>query len=460
MLRLRLFYGLVTLIILLWGLGMAALTFMRDTSGRNILFVVSLVALGTATAMLIYFELVKHLVDPVVALRRSLGEIRKGNFELTLPEPHRESEFFELAAAFNEMAAELKIRRGESDDNLMRADQLNRAILEAIPSPVFVVRDDNTIIRINRAAENLTENPETHGRLSVKIQRIIDECREARTSFLPQEPQDAILFRIHEEEFYYLPRVFRFDTGIPSLSGWAILLHNVSRIRWLDDMKTNLLATISHEIRTPLTGIRMALLLLLEERVNPLDDKQRTLISSASGDCERLLATLNNLLDLSRVENGATDLERVPHAIQESVARVAQLYAGAAAARNIGLQIEGYEARLPAVLADPIRLDEVLNNLVSNAIKHSPDGGEVILRLTEEEAGHVRVLVIDQGPGVPEGSRDRIFERFYRAPGQQHQGAGLGLFISREIMNAHDGRIGLLERSGNSTEFFIDVPIA
>ncbi len=131
---------------------MAALTFMRDSSGRNILFVVSLVALGTATAMLIYFELIKHLVDPVVSLRRSLGEIRKGNFELTLPEPHRESEFFELATAFNEMAAELKIRRGESDENLMRADLLNRAILEAIPSPVFVVRDDNTIIRINRAA--------------------------------------------------------------------------------------------------------------------------------------------------------------------------------------------------------------------------------------------------------------------------------------------------------------------
>lgn len=460
MLRLRLFYGLVTLIILLWGLGMAAFTFMRDSSGRNILFVVALVALGTATAMLIYLELIKHLVDPVVALRRSLGEIRKGNFELTLPEPHRDSEFFELAAAFNEMAAELKIRRGESDDNLMRADLLNRAILEAIPSPVFVVRDDNTIVRINRAAESLTENPEMHGKLPVKIQRIIDECRETHASFLPQEPQDAILFRIQEEELYYLPRVFRFDTGIPSQSGWAILLHNVSRIRWLDEMKTNLLATISHEIKTPLTGIRMALLLLLEERFNPLNGKQRTLVSSASGDCERLLTTLNNLLDLSRAESGATDLERVPFAIQASVARVTQLFAGAASARNIDLQIEGEESGLPEVFADPIRLDEVLNNLVSNAIKHSPDGGGVILRLAKEDAGHVRVSVIDQGPGVPEGSQDRIFERFYRVPGQQHQGAGLGLFISREIMNAHEGRIGLLERKGNVTEFFIDVPIA
>jgi two-component system, NtrC family, sensor histidine kinase KinB len=84
----------------------------------------------------------------------------------------------------------------------------------------------------------------------------------------------------------------------------------------------------------------------------------------------------------------------------------------------------------------------------------------ITLRLSKPDAIHVRVTVEDQGPGVPEASQGRIFERFYRAPGQKHQGAGLGLFISREIMRAHEGRIGLLERKGNATEFYIDVPIA
>lgn len=460
MLRLRLFFGLVTLIILLWGLGVAALMLMGDLTGQNILFVATLVMLGTGIASLMYFELIKHLVDPVVSLRRSLGEIRKGNFELTLPKPYRWSEFFDLVIAFNSMAAELKIRRGESDENLMRANLVNRAILEAIPSPVFVVADDSRIIQVNPSAETLTEKLGIRGGLPLKIQRILDECRKTQTGFLPQEPQEAILFRIQEEEFYYLPRIFRFDSEISSHSGWAILLHNVSRIRWLDDMKTNLLATISHEIKTPLTGIRMALLLLLEERAKPLSEKQRALISSASGDCERLLNTLNNLLDLSHMESGATHLERVPISVQSSMERVVRLFASAAASRNIALQIAGEDVGLPKILADPVRLDEVLNNLISNAIKHSPEGGRIILRPSRPDAGHVRISVIDQGPGVPEASQGHVFERFYRAPGQDNQGVGLGLYISREIMTAHDGRIGLRDRTGDCTEFYIDVPIA
>jgi two-component system, NtrC family, sensor histidine kinase KinB len=234
----------------------------------------------------------------------------------------------------------------------------------------------------------------------------------------------------------------------------------VSRIRWLDDMKTNLLSTVSHEIKTPLTGIRMVLHLLLEERSTPLDEMQKIMVTSANEDCERLLVTLNTLLDLSRAESGATHLSRVPMAIRDSVARATRLYASAAAAKDIDLQVEGDHPDAPEVLADPVRLDEVLNNLVSNAIRHSPQGGKIVVRQSKPDSEHLRVSVIDQGAGVPEASQSRIFERFYRAPGQKCDGVGLGLFISREIMRAHEGRIGLMERTEDVTEFYIDVPIA
>jgi NtrC-family two-component system sensor histidine kinase KinB len=431
-----------------------------DESGKNTLFVVTLVILGTAIAALIYFQLVRHLVDPVASLRRSIDEIRKGNFELSLPEPTQGSEFSKVVAAFNDMAAELKFRRGQNDENLMRANMVNRAILESIPSPVFVLADDTGIVQINPAAESLTEKLGVTGRLPLKIQHILDQCRESLTHFLPEDPREALLFRIEEEEYYYLPRIFRFDSEDSSQSGWAILLHNVSRIRWLDDMKTNLLSTVSHEIKTPLTGIRMVLHLLLEERSGQLDDVQRIMVSSANEDCERLLATLNTLLDLSRAENGATHLNRIPVAMKDCVERTAQLYATAAADRNISIHVEGADQDLPEILADPIRLDEVLNNLVSNAIKHSPQGGRIHLRISKPDAEHVRISVIDEGPGVPETSQSRIFERFYRAPGQNAEGVGLGLFISREIMRAHEGRIGLRERTEDQTEFYVDVPMA
>jgi NtrC-family two-component system sensor histidine kinase KinB len=526
MLRLRLFFGLLTIILLLWSVGAASLLLMRDsvsrfntrlqtdyqmidaaqslrtlTSTLNTrylsslagpppeqpverkfyddlkidieerrgiirrdasaeLFIVTLVLLGTSIAVLIYFQLVRHLVDPVAALHRSIEEIRKGNFELTLPQPGTGSEFSKVISAFNDMAAELKTRRGESDENLLRANMVNRAILEAIPSPVFVLGDDTGIVQINPAAEHLLEKVGISKRLPLKIQHILDQCRETRSSFMPEDPREALLFRIDEEEFYFLPRIFRFDSDNADQSGWAILLHNVSRIRWLDDMKTNLIATVSHEIKTPLTGIRMVLHLLLEERNHQLDEMQRIMVNSANEDCERLLTTLNTLLDLSRAESGATQLERVPLDLLASVNRTAHLFASAASARDIKIQVETGEADYPDISADPVRLDEVLNNLVSNAVKHSPTGGVIILRLSKPDAEHLRVSVIDQGPGVPDGSQSRIFERFYRAPGQQADGIGLGLFISREIMRAHEGRIGLCERTDHLTEFYMDVPIA
>jgi signal transduction histidine kinase len=186
---------------------------------------------------------------------------------------------------------------------------------------------------------------------------------------------------------------------------------------------------------------------------------QKIMVMSANDDCERLLATLNTLLDLSRAESGTTHLARVPMALQDSVARAAKLYTGTAAAKDVQLEIED-AMDFPEILADPVRLDEVVNNLLSNAIKHSPRGGKVRIRQSKPDAEHLRVSVIDQGPGVPEASQSRIFERFYRAPGQSADGVGLGLFISREIIRAHEGRIGLRERTDDSTEFYIDVPLA
>ncbi len=434
----------------------------KETATQNYLFVSTLVLLGTAIAFIIYFQLMRHLVDPVSRLQLSIDEVRKGNFELNLPQPGQGSEFRSVVAAFNDMAAELKHRRSVMDDHLMRANLVNRAILEAIPSPVFVLGDDSNIVQINPAAEELTKDLGVSGRLPLKIQRILDECRKTGTHLLPEDPREALLFRIHEEEFYYLPRIFRFvsEDDAEGSSGWAVLLQNVSRIRWLDDMKTNLLSTVSHEIKTPLTGIRMVLHLLLEESGRSLNELQHRMVESANEDCERLLVTLNTLLDLSRAEGGTTHLSRIPLPMRETMERSARLYHGAASAKGCTIEVEAAESSLPDALADPIRLDEVMNNLVSNAIKHSPPGSTITLRCVKLGAEFLRVSVIDRGAGVPEASQGRIFERFFRAPGQAHEGVGLGLFISREIMRAHEGRIGLMERADDQTEFYLDVPIA
>ncbi|MFT4175739.1 MAG: ATP-binding protein [Luteolibacter sp.] len=432
-------------------------------TGKNVLLIVTLILLGTSIAVLVYYQLVRHLVDPVSGLTHSIQEIRKGNFELTLPVPGSDSEFTAVAAAFNDMAAELRSFRLKTDESLSRANLVNRAILESIPSPVYVLDDDTTVVQMNPAAENLSEKLGVSGRLPLKIQRIFDDCREHGSHFLPEDPREALLFRIEEKEYFYLPRIFRFeaDGQTPEAkSGWAVLLHNVSRIRWLDDMKTNLIATVSHEIKTPLTGIRMVLHLLLEERNNKLDELQKTMVTSATEDCERLLLTLNSMLELSRAESGSTHLQRANTSLIQCVENAAKTYAAKGQAKNITLEVDAQVHDAPEVFIDPLRLDEVLNHLISNAIQYTPPSSKVILRITKPEADFLRVSVIDHGPGVPEEAQSRIFERFYRASEASGSGIGLGLFISREIMRAHEGRIGLKERFNDQTEFFIDVPIA
>lgn len=336
---------------------------------------------------------------------------------------------------------------------------LNHAILEAIPFPVFIVEDGPAPVKLNPAAGKFTRDLGAVGRLPGKIQLLLDECIATGSPFTPHDPRQAMLFRIQSDDFHYLPRIIRFETGESAGSGWVVLLQDVSRIRWLDGMKTDLLSSVSHELRSPLTGIRMVLHLLMEDRGNHLNPRQRLMVASANEESERLLATLNKLLDLSRAESGAPQLSRLPVDIGACIDRAAGLGSVTAAKRGIRLAVGNSPPDLPEVSADIALLGETLNILVANAIQHSPDNGTVTLQTSRPDERHLRISVTDQGPGVPEGSRSRIFERFYQVPGRPASGIGLGLFIAREIIVAHEGRIGLVERTDRLTEFFIDLPL-
>jgi two-component system, NtrC family, sensor histidine kinase KinB len=435
--RPRLTPFLATSVLALWILGFIAIHLVRnppvrDPSTAITLVVSAMMLLGTATVLTLRFR--PHGTPPLpLASTPNLPSPDSSSPPSSPPEPPTEDAI---------------------------SNSIHREILKAIPSPVFVLGDAGDFLQINPAAEELSEDLNMVGRLPTRLQHIIEECKKNHSHFMPQDPQDALVFRIRNEEVYFLPRVFRLEAGPDCIPAWAVLLHNVSRIRWLDDMKTNYIASVSHEIKTPLTCIRMVLLLLLEERSGKLDPTQLTLVTSASEDCERLLATVNSLLALSLAESGATHLNRIPISLESCVEGLSERIASSANSRGIKLRIEGTDQAFPKVLADPVRLAEVVGNLVSNAINHSPPDGEIRIRISKPDAEFIRLSVIDQGIGVPEASQSRIFERFYRAPDQPNKGLGLGLFISRDIMTAHEGRIGLMDRNGNTTEFYIDVPIA
>ena len=328
------------------------------------------------------------------------------------------------------------------------------------PDPILVYAEDGTVTYQNPAAERLRKRLNGAHSTPLPVMPIASEVLRGGGDYLPDTFEKALCVRLEDRETFLLPRVVGFRDGQGHVHGAVAILQDVTRFRLLDDVKTNLVATVSHELKTPLTSMRMAVHLLLEERIGTLNPKQIELLIAARDDSERLLDLINNLLDLARLESGAAARERRASRPDEMVRRAV------ADARDLvgagGQQLVAQaDANLPAVLASTDQLDHVFSNLISNAAKHSPPGGEVTVTARAADEGRaVRFSVLDRGPGVPVAERERVFEKFYRLPGESREGAGLGLAICREIIRAHDGRIGVTDGpGGRGSEFFFILPV-
>jgi signal transduction histidine kinase len=215
----------------------------------------------------------------------------------------------------------------------------------------------------------------------------------------------------------------------------------------------------------------MAIHLCTEETVGPLNPKQADLLFAAREDCQRLQTIVDDLLNLSRIEAGRIDLHKRRVDPDSLVNLAVDVHRSAAEQRKLTLRTE-IDPGLPEVFADPDRLQLVFTNLLTNAIRYSQPGGEIVIRARAEDestehAGSallktnwIRFEVVDNGPGVPVEHQSGLFEKFFRVPGSPAGGAGLGLFIARGIVQAHDGRIGITSEAGKGAIFWFTVPAA
>ena len=417
---------------------------------------VMLLAMAAALPLGLFFayRLGRIVLRPIVRLTDSARELGEGNLDQVLPVPSRD-ELGQLADAFNKMASKLRLYRQTTADELIHARQATEIVFAALLDPIVIFSADGEIAYQNPAAERLRKKL-AGTEATLPIIPLARRVLGGEGDYLPESFDEAICVRVDDREKFLLPRVIGLQDGG---AGAVVILHDVTRFRLLDDVKTNLVATVSHELKTPLTSIRMAVYLLLEERVGTLNSKQTELIIAARDDAERLLYLINNLLDLARLENGAAVSERraqhpaelVRHAVSD--AREAASVTGAKLAAQV-------DDGLPAILASADQLGHVFSNLISNAAKHSPPGEEVVVAARAVNGGRaVRFSVTDHGPGVPPAERERVFEKFYRLPGEPREGAGLGLAICREIVRAHDGQIGVVAApGGRGSEFFFILP--
>src|SRR5207253_7767862 len=263
-----------------------------------------------------------------------------------------------------------------------RGQRTRQATIDSFPDPVLVVDSEGFVEMANPAAKRLLgvaadkgeQPPLVPWQPPEALRQPLAAALKEQRAFLPHEFDKAVTIRTDGQEHSLLPQVLPIRDPYGNTLGAAVLLQDVTRFRLLDRVKSDLVATVSHELKTPLTSIRLALHLLLEEAVGPLTAKQTELLLDARENAERLLAQVNNLLDLTRLEEGGERLTLKPENPNELLETAAEAVRPRAADKDILFELQQVSA-LPPVAVDAARFRHVLANLLENALTYTERGG-------------------------------------------------------------------------------------
>jgi len=236
-----------------------------------------------------------------------------------------------------------------------------------------------------------------------------------------------------------------------------------ARLTEEERMRSDFISMLSHEIRTPLTSIRESVNLIAEEVMGDINEKQRRFLLIASHELERITTLLNHLMQISRLEAGAVEFHPRRIDLDKFVNGAISRLIPAAEAKDISIRPE-IASGISDFYCDPDNLQQVLLNLLGNAIKFSPHGSEIMVSVRREDSAKAPLLVFsvtDRGPGIPDAEQDLVFHKYYRASDVRDHvdGVGLGLSISKRIVEAHGGEIGVRSKPGEGSTFSFTLPL-
>jgi PAS domain S-box-containing protein len=259
---------------------------------------------------------------------------------------------------------------------------------------------------------------------------------------------------------HYFPRYGgNGDDADERVVGYYSLVTDITELKRIDQMKSEFVSTVSHELRTPLTSIRGSLGLIAGGVAGPLPDAAQSLVDIAKNNCERLIRLINDILDSEKIESGKMTFDMRVVELKPLLEQVLAANEGYAAQHKVRLALVAPAEPLQ-VSIDPDRLNQVVTNLVSNAVKFSPADSTVEVRIGRA-GNRVRVEVQDRGPGIPDEFRARIFQKFSQADSSDARlkgGTGLGLSIAKAIVERLDGIIGFTSKPGAGTTFYFELP--
>ncbi|MFU8889613.1 MAG: ATP-binding protein [Trueperaceae bacterium] len=429
---------------------------------RSIALAAAVVLLLAVATSLVFAE--RH-VRPIRDIAEAAQRIANGDYAVAVPVQGRD-EVGRLATEFNRMARELGAYHALRVDELVLEKGKLEAVLAGIDDGLLVFDAGLGVVSVNPAARRMLDLEEAGGADRpcgelLPFPEVCDLVQQAIDTGAAPELPDAermLVFATragHRHcQFAVTPILGR--EGQPS--GAVLLLRDLTRLMDVERLKSEFVTAASHELRTPLTSLSMSVDLLLERIADDLAERDRELLEAAHEEVHRMKTLIDDLLDLSRIEAGRIELTFANVAVADLFEHVETIFESQLKEKGILLNVEG-AADLPNVRADANKATWVLTNLVSNALRYVPERGHI--GLSARRAGRfVQVSVTDDGPGIPPGVRDRIFEKFVKVKGQQAGGSGLGLAICKEIVRAHGGTIWVAPSSERGTTFTFTLPSA
>ncbi len=423
-----------------------------------------LVAFGA----IILFSL--HVIGPVDELIIGTQLVANGRLDHKIRKKSTD-EIGRLVDSFNSMTANLKRSHDERtrySDIASVEKQKAELIIDSMADSVIVTDNSHRIVLFNPAAERLFERDESKllGKHIVnllknhKMETLFEEFPEIKDNMLPVRRSETKVRELRPSR--PVDKVLKANIA-PLMNesnmiiGTVVVIEDITKLKELDEMKSDFVSTVSHELRTPLTSIKGYAALLADFKMGPLNDRQKKSVDIINKESDRLADLINDILDLSKLETGRAKTVFTLTEISECVDECIMI----GVAKNKGITVSRLiPTNLPKILIDKPKIIQVFNNLISNSTKFTKPGGKITIKATNK-AGYIQVDVTDTGIGIPKREISSLFNKFYQVEShltRNQGGTGLGLAIVKEIIGLHYGLISVRSRLHKGTTVSFALP--
>jgi len=400
----------------------------------------------------IFFAL--HVIGPVDELIIGTQLVAQGRLDHKIRKKSND-EIGRLVDSFNKMIGKLKTSYDESlkYSNIASVEkQKAELIIDSMADGVIVTDRSHNLLLLNPAAEKLFDSSETKliGKHIVnllkqfKLEALFEDFPEIKDKMLPVRKTDTKIREIRPKpsDKVLKASIAPLINESNMIIGTVVVFEDITKIKELDEMKTEFVSTVSHELRTPLTSIKGYAALMADNKMGPLNEQQKKSIDIINKESDRLADLINDILDLSKLETGKAKTVFILAEIKECIDECLLFNV----AKNKGITVNKIiPKKLPKILIDKPKIIQVFNNLISNAIKFTKPGGKITVKVTNKP-DHLQVDITDTGVGIPKRDIPNLFNKFFQVEShltRNQGGTGLGLTIVKEIIGLHHGLLSV-----------------